>query len=151
MKSLYPQFDKIAFLQYDRIDEKLHKSVIKKRRDIEVSIINQKKLFSPERLENNFQDGLTALDIYKETLENIGYKDLIIDFNITKIKEKDISSLFTDLNIDSAKKIIAIAPFSKEETKIYSLDKMEKVVAYFASLSEQYQVIVLGGGIYEKG
>ncbi|SBW05145.1 glycosyltransferase family 9 protein [uncultured Dysgonomonas sp.] len=149
MKSFANSFDKIAFLQYDIIEQKLHKSILQNNLNIEIALTNENRFFSEERIPNKCNDGLTMIDLHKEALANLGYNGLQPIFNPMAIKKRDSDKLFNKLNISSNKKLIAISPFSKERTKIYPLNKMEEVISYF-SKKDEYQVLIFGGGIREK-
>lgn len=150
MKSLVQQFDKVAFLQYDTFEQKIHQSIKDNKRNIQVGITDEKSFISLERLENKCWDGMTMEGFHKYAFSKLGYTDLKITSDRPSIKDKDFSDLYKKLGIDKNKKRIAIAPFSKEVSKIYPLNKMEKIVAHFAAQSDKYQVLILGGGIREE-
>lgn len=150
MKSFARQFDKIAFLQYEPFEQKIHESIRESGKDIQVEYTDEKPFLSEERLENKCWDGMTMIGLHKYTLSKLGYTGLEPHSDPSLIKKKEYPELYAKLGIDNAKMRIAIAPFSKEKTKIYPLDRMEKIVAHFAAQPDKYQVLILGGGIKEK-
>lgn len=151
-KKTISKFDKIAFLQYGTFEKELHKYIQKKGQNISVAITDQKEFRSAERAANRCNDGLTMIGLHKNVLAKLGYTDL----NVTSepsatIRQQPIAaSLINKLGLDTSKKLVAISPFSREEPKVYPLDKMEKVIAHFAALTDDYQVLILGGGENEK-
>ncbi|MDR1715526.1 MAG: glycosyltransferase family 9 protein [Prevotella sp.] len=149
MRSFASSFDKIAFLQYDIIEQKLHKSILRNNLNIEIALTNENRFFSEERIPNKCNDGLTMIDLHKEALACLGYNGLQPAFNPVIIKNRNSDKLFNKLNINSKKKLIAISPFSKENTKIYPLNKMESIISHL-SKKNKYQVLIFGGGTREK-
>lgn len=148
-RSFIRSFDKIAFLQYDVLEAKTHRYIIKTNKKIDIAVTDETAFLSEERARKKCSDGLTMIKLHQHTLQKLGYTDLIPDTDASKIKNRDTSSLFAQLKINPDKKLIAISPFSREETKIYPLEKMEQIVAHYAS-KDNYQVLIFGGGPYER-
>ncbi len=150
-KKTISKFDKIAFLQYGTFEKEVHKYIQKKRLNISVAITDQKEFRSAERAANHCSDGLTMIGLHKNVLAKLDYTDLNVTSEPSAIKQQPIAStLISKLNLDTSKKLVAISPFSREEPKVYPLDTMEKVIAHFAALTNEYQVLILGGGEDEK-
>lgn len=143
-------FNKIAFLQYETFEKKLHKYILRKKNDVLIAITDETEFRSDKRLLNKCLDGLTMIGLHTDTLRKLGYTDICPVSDPSKIRDQDVSSICREIGIDLTKRLIAVAPFSKEKTKIYPLDKMEQVVGYFSSQTSLYQVLILGGGYEEK-
>lgn len=150
MKSFVLGFDKVAFLQYEPFEQELHKSIKDSKRNIQAAITDETEFLSSKRLENKCWDGMTMTGLHRLAFSQLGYTGLEIMQQPPSIKNKDFPALYRKLGINKDKIRIAIAPFSKEKSKVYPLDKMERVAAYFAAQSDKYQVLILGGGIREK-
>lgn len=88
--------------------------------------------------------------MHRRNFRKIGYNDIISHFDPTYFKQFDISGIGKKINLDINKKILAFAPFSTQKSKVYPLDKMEKVISYFANKNKEYQTIILGGGFKEE-
>ncbi|MFV0467350.1 MAG: glycosyltransferase family 9 protein [Dysgonomonas sp.] len=145
---LLKSIDKIAFFQLDSFERMILDKA--KKNGILAPRPDYSLIVSEERLKNKCTDGLTILDLHKKVLENIGYVNLKPQFDASKIRQRDISQIAEMLNIDLSEKILAIAPFSKEEPKIYPLDKMEEVIRYLYMEKPEMQIIILGAGPREE-
>lgn len=150
LKKRLKTFDKIALFQGESGAKFIRKHIAASTQ----VVITNGVLNTTERLQNKFSDGLTILKIYKQNLAELGYHNLVLcqtlDAKVEALKQKDISLLLKKLGIDSSKKQIAIAPFSREIPKIYPIAKMEQVVAYFATKNDEYQLLIFGGSPYEQ-
>lgn len=146
MKRKVKSFDKVAMFQFDTFEKKLQPYFSK---DARISIEDAKDFFLKSRLLNKCSDGLTVMKIHKEVLSRLGYENIDISHDLSALKNQDIGYLYKKLGIDESRKRIAIAPFSKEKSKIYPTDNLKKVVEYFAK-KEDYQVLILGGGKKEQ-
>lgn len=144
MKRLVKQFDKIAMLQFDTYEKKLYKYFSDKQKENTAFSDNSGTRLKKNK--HNSQDYLSMTDLHIETFNLLGYNDIKPFYNSSLLKNSDITNLSKRLKLDLSKKIIAIAPFSREKSKIYPLDKMEKVANYFANNPDKYQVLILGGG-----
>lgn len=151
IKYFLKAFDKFAFLQYEPIEKKMYEYLVnKKKATHNIAITDETDFGSPERISyGKCRDNLTMIQLHQETLSKLGYTDVTPKVDATNIKNRDTSRLFKQFQIDPEKKLIAIAPFSKEEGKIYPLDKMEKVVALL-SQTNKCHLLIMGGGSKEE-
>lgn len=148
--STISSFDKIGFLQYETFEKDLHKKLVKKDSKVQVAITDETDFRSQNRLLNKCNDGLTMIGLYKDTFAELGYLDLVPMSDPSNITKSDLPIAAQNLGITLSKKLVLIAPFSREQTKIYPLDKMEQVIAHFTHLNDEYQVLILGGGLREE-
>ncbi|WP_156032897.1 glycosyltransferase family 9 protein [Prevotella sp. 10(H)] len=149
MESFISSFDKIALLQYDVIEQKMYHKVLNSKRNIQIAITDENIFMSEDRILNKCNDGITMIGLHKKTFSELGYIGINPTFNTDKIKNRNFTKLFSQLNINTEKKLIAISPFSREKTKIYPLDKIEKIISHFGN-DDEYQVLIFGGGNKEK-
>jgi len=145
-------FDQVVFFQYDSFEKKLHYYIRQKFPHTQVVVADDKHFWHTERLKNKCCDNISMIGIYQEALAQINYKDVGIrtDYS-TDLGPSLLSSDTVDrLGLDLSKKFVAFSPFSRESSKIYPLDRMEVVIDHFAKLQDEFQVLILGGGTYEK-
>jgi ADP-heptose:LPS heptosyltransferase len=142
------QFDKVAMLQFDTFEKKLHQYLLRKNKQVAIS--DHEVFMSEERLQSIKKNEITVTNMHRETFAALGYLGLNPVFDPKVLKQSDITKRQSGLGLEKGKIIIAIAPFSREKSKIYPLEKMEKVAAYFANQPEHYQVLILGGGQKEQ-
>jgi len=139
-------FDKVAMLQFETFEKDLYKEYKKTAR---IAITDEANFRDNKRLKELNAGGLTMVGLHKETFVNLGYTEIELDFDSEPIKKGDLKTLSETLGLDPTKKIIAIAPFSKEKQKVYPLDKMKEVAGYFSN-DNNTQVLIFGGGQKEK-
>jgi len=140
-------YDKIAFLQFDDFEEDLLKVVEEK--GIKYLITNESGFNDPERIKNKCHDGITVLDAHKKVFSDLGYTNIEPNMNTDSLKTADISDLRKRLGIDINKKLIAVAPFSRERTKTYPIEKMKELVGHYSKKAD-VQVLIYGGGPKEE-
>ena len=92
----------------------------------------------------SFQPLKTTYERYANVFEELGYPlDLANPtFPLKAELTEKLKSLISDKNLP----LVGIAPFAAHESKMYPLDKMQKVVS---KLSRNYNVILFGGGTSE--
>lgn len=146
--NLCNRVDKIAIFQNESFERKIIKELIKSKK--EYVTLDTEYFDSDERLENKCIDDLNIMDLYRESLNKINYLSKDVDFPYYRLKDVDITDLCAKLKIDKTKKVLAIAPFSFQESKVYPLLRMEKIIAYWQLYSESHQLLILGGGSKEK-
>lgn len=143
------KFDNIALLQSESFDLRLFK--IFERKKVNIIKNNKPEFDSTKRLSLRCNDNQTIINLHKNIFKKLGYINLdVTSFDASPLKSTNLSSLSNRLGFDLNKKILAFAPFSFREGKIYPLDKMEQVIQYFSLKSEQYEILVFGGGNKEK-
>jgi ADP-heptose:LPS heptosyltransferase len=88
-----------------------------------------------------FQQLKTTHQRYADVFKKLGYSaDLSLpDFHVKKVLSPELKRFVANSNY----KTIGIAPFAAHKSKMYPLDKMERVIA---KLSESYNIILFGGG-----
>lgn len=148
IKLVSMKFDNVALLQGESFERRLFNRLDKSR--VNIVKVNKPEFDSDKRLSMGCNDGLSILKLHKEKLDLLGYKNLFAKFDSTTLKESDISVLCRDLCIDIHKKSLAIAPFSFFDSKVYPLDKMERIIAYFSDKAKDFNLLILGGGYKEK-
>lgn len=146
---LLNRYDKVALLQHDVTEQKMLEYLRKQTKDIQFSMTGEDEFIDEKRLLNRCEDGMTMIGQHKKALAELGYTDLGVMINPDPIRKKDTGALFHSLRIDPRQSLVAISPFSKEKSKIYPLDKMEKVVAGLARKGG-YQLLIFGGGAREE-
>ncbi|WP_430468617.1 glycosyltransferase family 9 protein [Winogradskyella ouciana] len=98
----------------------------------------EKKALTSGRI---FQQLKTTHKRYSDVFEKLGYQ---IDLSNPQFPEKpELTSKLKSFISNFEQKIIGIAPFAAHQSKMYPLEKMEKVIA---QLSKEYNVILFGGG-----
>lgn len=143
---LSKKYDRVILLQPGTFDSQLGSLLSLK--GAKVTKIDLSGFLSKERLHK--KDGLTMLSMYFEALSQAGYTNLNNEFTLPQYTSPERQkAVLRSVGIDSEKKLIGIAPFSRIEAKMYPLDKMEKVIEYYHN-REEVQLIILGGGEKEK-
>lgn len=144
------KFDKVAFMQNGKFDDQLQ--YLLSLRGSEIAKTDLSYFFSQDKIRDCLiKQTSSLLELSVETLSRLGYKNLKAEFDLSHYTNSDRQKEILEvvgLN-DENKKLIGIAPFSRMQAKIYPLDKMEKIVAYY-SKREDVQVVILGGGIKEN-
>ncbi|WP_235898308.1 glycosyltransferase family 9 protein [Winogradskyella ouciana] len=98
----------------------------------------EKKALTSGRI---FQQLKTTHQRYADVFEQLGYQ---IDLSNPQFPERaELTSKLKSFISNSEQKIIGIAPFAAHQSKMYPLEKMEKVIA---QLSKEHNVILFGGG-----
>ncbi|WP_273289666.1 glycosyltransferase family 9 protein [Winogradskyella sp.] len=98
----------------------------------------EKKALTSGRI---FQQLKTTHQRYADVFEQLGYQ---IDLSNPQFPEKaELTSKLKSFISNFEQKNIGIAPFAAHQSKMYPLEKMEKVIA---QLSKEYNVILFGGG-----
>lgn len=88
-----------------------------------------------------FQHLKTTHQRYADVFDQLGYQ---IDLSNPQFPKKaELTSKLKSFISNSEQKIIGIAPFAAHQSKMYPLEKMEKVIA---QLSKDYNIILFGGG-----
>lgn len=88
-----------------------------------------------------FRQLKTTHQRYADVFEQLGYQ---IDLSHPQFPGKaELTLKLKSFISNSEQKIIGIAPFAAHESKMYPLEKMEKVIA---QLSQEYNIILFGGG-----
>ncbi len=88
-----------------------------------------------------FEQLKTTHQRYADVFEALGFKVNLTNPNFprrAKLNNESLAVIGTD-----SKKWIGVAPFAKHDSKIYSLDLLEVVIA---KLSGKYKIILFGGG-----
>lgn len=147
--ALLEPFDKVVLLQNGKIEQRMADHLARKRGDVLWARTDEEAFLCEERLLGGCNDGLTIVGQHKKALGEVGYTDLGYSLNPGPIRRKDMSDVEKRLGIHPGKKLIAISPFSKEESKIYLLERMEKVISHFSRCGN-YQILLLGGGEQER-
>ncbi|WP_375238115.1 glycosyltransferase family 9 protein [Aurantibacter sp.] len=92
-----------------------------------------------------FKQLKTSHERYADVFRKLGFK-----LDLSKLeypKPEAFPLLFSILKIDITKPLIGIAPFAQYESKMYPLDKIAEVIKF---LSQDYNVLLFGGGNKEK-
>ena len=86
------------------------------------------------------------------------YLEVLIDLGFTNIQLK-AKNILTPLclslnskkciNYNSSKTYIGIAPFAQHESKVYPIEQLKKVIIEL-NKNDNYQILLFGGGSYEK-
>lgn len=138
-------FDKIVFLRRGSIETTLEKAYP----NAEIAYINSEYFNSRQRIESKSCDGLTASNLYIDTLNRVGYPDIIPSFDSNYFKTLKIDSVLEELGLTQNASFIAIAPFSRMPMKEYALEKIIEIIAYYHSNSS-IRILLLGGGKLEE-
>jgi ADP-heptose:LPS heptosyltransferase len=85
---------------------------------------------------------------YAKTFGRAGFSVALMPYSIYT-KENKLPDELTKITGKKTGTWIGIAPFAKHKSKIYPLDKMEKVVEHFSS-KENTTIFLFGGGKYES-
>lgn len=85
---------------------------------------------------------------YAETLTRAGFATSAMPYAIYT-KENELPEELQKLTGEKAEKWIGIAPFAKHQSKIYPLEKMEKIIHYF-STETTAKIFLFGGGKSES-
>lgn len=141
------KYDKVALLQNGTFEDQLKKLLALK--GSQIASIDLKNFLSKEKLTSNGKSE-SINQLYIKTLSEIGYKGIQANFDISfyKNKEKQIALLQKN-QLGIKKQLIGIAPFSRLKAKVYPLERMESVIAYFKDKSD-IQLVIFGGGNDEK-
>lgn len=87
-------------------------------------------------------------DEYTQTFAKAGFPVSVIPYSIYS-KEDKLPDELVKITGEKTQKWIGIAPFAKHQSKIYPLEKMEKIIEYF-STKTNFKVFLYGGGKYES-
>lgn len=142
-------FDKIALLRADTFDKKIARAYFKRAL---VECIDPVYFYSKERVNsiNAKKDGLTLSGLYTGVFERLGYNNITPNFDATYFKEKDITSYYSSLNIEKDAITILIAPFSGMQMKVYPLERVKSIIAYYKENNPDLRILILGGGDNER-
>lgn len=142
MRKTAKQMDQIAYFQLDSFEKKLKSYTSKHLPHVQQYVADIHSLFNPHRLQNKCADDVSILEIYRKLLHQMGYSIQYssLDEDHNYLKDYPLPPF-----LSHTKKLIAIAPFTREYTKLYPLDKMEQVIAHYAQRSDLH-LLILGGG-----
>lgn len=143
------KYDKVALMQEGSFEDQL-KSLLSLRKS-RIARIDLKEFLSKDKLKN--EDYLitpSLYELYTQTLKRLDYKDITPDFDISSYKDPlRQKEILGRVNIDTSKKLVGIAPFSRLRAKVYPLENIEKIIAHYNS-SDNVQLLLFGGGDSEK-
>lgn len=138
----------VIYFQFDNPEQKLHKQIATKFPHLRFEIANSSAMMDSIRLQTQCNDGISIIKIYQEALKKLGYTNTTIPPKTDNpLKNIPIPEVLP--HIPNNKTWIAISPFSKEKSKTYPPDKMEQIIAHYASTSHIH-ILILGGGPREE-
>ena len=123
-------------IQLLRLKDVPYKQIDKGRAEKKALVRAKNKVFTPIK---------STHERYADVFKALGFK-LVLDKNVTLSSKPIPEPVKMSLPITD-KKCIGIAPFAAHKGKMYPLEKMEQVIKI---LSQDYQVLVFGGGKHEK-
>ena len=143
---LSKKYDQIALLQEGTFDSQLGN--LSRMRGSKVAKIDMSVFLSKERLHR--EDDLSLFKMYLDVMSQLGYNKLKPEFSDTQYTNTERQEqVLKSVGLNTNDILIGIAPFSRLKAKMYPLEKIEKVIAYFQNKSN-IRLIILGGGHEEK-
>lgn len=142
------KYDKVALLQNGSFEDQLQSLLaIRKSRTVKIDLTD---FLSKEKFKIAFPGSPSLFDLFIQTLSRLDYPGLKNEFDFSFYTQNNrCNNLLEKCNIKKNKQLIGIAPFSRLKAKMYSLDKMEKIIQFFHR-KENTGILILGGGSDEK-